>query len=98
MLNRYKFADQEVNFILEKEDELLKNAGGAIEDIVPFIRYFYKSKAFKAMEEFSSEVLDGYLGKKYDEARKTFDRSKMTISFILRFVCCIKFYVSDVKF
>jgi len=69
-----------VNFILEKEDSLLETMGnGVLEDIVPFIRHFYKTKAFKGLEDFAEEVIDGFLGKKFEEARSTFDRSMYTV-------------------
>lgn len=80
LLNRYKFADKELNYILQKEDELLQISGDAIEDIVPFIRPFYKSKAFKAMEGYTVEVIDTFFGNKYKNARKTFDRSKISVA------------------
>ena len=65
-----------MNYILEKEDTLLETMGsGLLEDIVPFIRHFYKTKAFKSLEDFSDEIIDGFLGKKFEDARSTFDRS-----------------------
>lgn len=75
-VNRFKFGDEEVNYILQKKGALLDFADGLIEDIFPIFSYFYKSKALRKLEEFSNELMNDFFGKRYEEAKKTFDRSE----------------------
>ena len=47
------------------------------EDIFPPIRHIYKSKAVRAIENMVEKAYDGYLLKKLQEQKRTFDRSEL---------------------
>lgn len=60
------------------EDELIERMGrGTYEDLFPPLRYVYKSEAFRFLEQFSENVRVGFMHKKYNEAKETFDRGTM---------------------
>jgi len=60
--------------MLEQEDKLF-DINGTLEDFLPPIRYVYKSAAFRFFEEFKESVF-AFLGKKYEDAKRTFDKGK----------------------
>ena len=63
--------------IIEKDDSLLDLFNGIIyEDVIPLMRYVYKTKNFRTLEKVSKEILEDFLGKKFHEQKRTFDRSK----------------------
>ena len=50
------------------------------EDIFPPLRYIYKSKAIRAIENMMEKAYDGYLFKKLQEQKRTFDRSELNFN------------------
>jgi hypothetical protein len=77
VLLRYDFKDKEVSYILKAEDEINdKFATGVLEDFVPGLKYVYKTEAFKEMEVFTNEMIEGFIRRKYKEAESTFNKGK----------------------
>ncbi|XP_045200320.2 steroid 17-alpha-hydroxylase/17,20 lyase-like [Mercenaria mercenaria] len=75
---KYNFKDKEVKYIIEKEENMLKELGiGALEDFIPGLKYVYKSNTFKNVEKFVKDVPDGYITNKLREAEKTFDKDNV---------------------
>ncbi|XP_060564491.1 steroid 17-alpha-hydroxylase/17,20 lyase-like [Ruditapes philippinarum] len=75
---KYDFKDKEVSYILKAEDEINdKFATGILEDFVPGLKYVYKTQAFKEMEVFTNEVIEGFIRRKYKEAESTFNKDNM---------------------
>ncbi|KAL4220119.1 hypothetical protein ACF0H5_020530 [Mactra antiquata] len=75
---KYTFDDKDVKFLLKKEDDFVEQVGvGTPEDFVPCLKYLYKSKQFKIVEEFTDDVIEKFLKKKYEAAKSSFDRDNI---------------------
>ena len=59
---------------VDTEFNELFNGAGIIEDLVPALQYVWESKKFRRVKEITQELIVDYIGKKFDEHKKTFDK------------------------
>ena len=59
-------------YIVEQGDKLLET-NGTIEDLFPPLLYIRKSKTWKEFEAFKNDLFR-FLGKKYEDAKRTYDK------------------------
>lgn len=81
-----------MNYVMEKKVALVEFGSRMIEDIVPFMSRVYKSRGYRRLEKFVDEIMDDFFGKRFKEAKRTFDQSKYNFHFhfILLFMLLIE--------
>lgn len=75
---KYKFDDQEIHQVLKQEDDLTESFGiGTLEDAIPGLRYIYKTKAFKQIEDLTFDICESFIRRKLTQAKETFNRDNI---------------------
>lgn len=74
-----------MNYVLERKIALVEFGSRMIEDIVPFFSRVYKSKGYRRLEKFVDEIMDDFFGKRFDEAKETFNRSTYIFYYLFFF-------------
>ena len=96
MFSRYDFEDKEVSYLLKAGDELdHKFSDGVLEDIIPGLKYVYKTQAMKETEEFAKVLLEDFMRRKFKEVESSFDKGiYKSKSHLGSHLCtqCIKMY------
>ena len=64
--------------VLELDIELnrLISQGSVLEDIVPGLHYVWESGGMRKMKSLKKELIDDYIGKKFQEHKNTFDKGR----------------------
>ena len=85
LLFRFSFDDKEIQNLIQKEDELSEKFNGLVpEDLVPGLKYVYKSNGMKMFEEFYEEFITNFVEKKYKQEVASYDGSKHFCLFVLK--------------
>ena len=78
---RYDFGDAEIKRVLELDDGINKAFSGFVpEDVIPGLKYVYKSKTWKDIEGYYDELINKFIKRRFEEEEATFDRSNNQLS------------------
>jgi hypothetical protein len=72
---RYAFKDHEVSEVMDKRDKFIEIYGiGPWEDFIPGLKYVYKTKGFKLLEDFTDDMMNRFIRRKLKLVQSTFDK------------------------
>lgn len=76
---KYTYNDTELRNVLRVNAEFtgLFNGGGILEDLVPAVKYVWETKKFRRVKEITKELLEDYIGAKFEEHKKSFDKDNI---------------------
>lgn len=75
---KYAFKDHEVSEVMDKRDKFIEIYGiGPWEDFIPGLKYVYKTKGFKLLEDFTDDMMNRFIRRKLKLVQSTFNKDNI---------------------
>ena len=79
---RYPFKDSEVTEVMDKRDKFIEIYGiGPWEDFIPGLKYVYKTREFKLLENFRDEMMEHFVRRKLKQVESTFNKGALVFQY-----------------
>lgn len=89
---RYTLEDKEIDIVKTNEELVLLLGSGVVEDFIPGLKYVYKSKTLRRIEQLTDDVIEKFFRKKFHEAKRSFCKgtgNQILIIHCLEYKCLI---------
>ena len=75
MFIRYEFDDPDLIHFIKADDGFTAafNSGIVLEDMIPGLKFVYKSRLYREIEDFYRELVPNFTAKRFHEEKKTYD-------------------------